>query len=116
MNNNPHHTHAMTGRKLRSALALTLVILLVELAGGFISHSLALRSDAGHVFTGIVALGLAWYATEQAGRPADAAKTYGYHRTGILAALANAAALILIVLVIAYEAVNRLQHPAKVTP
>ncbi|HEX8918634.1 MAG TPA: cation diffusion facilitator family transporter, partial [Chloroflexota bacterium] len=96
--------------------ALTAVILLVELAGAILSHSLALLSDAGHVFTDIFALGLAWFATFQAERPADATRTYGYHRTGILAALINAAALILIVLAIAYEALRRFQHPQEVTP
>lgn len=112
----PGHSHAMTGRKLRTALALTVLILAVELAGGLLSHSLALLSDAGHIFTDIVALGLAWFATAQAGRPADAGKTYGYHRTGILAALANAFTLLLIVAAIAYEAVRRFQHPESVTP
>lgn len=110
------HSHAMTGSKLRLAFVLTVVILFVELAGGFLSHSLALLSDAGHVFTDIVALGLAWFATVQAERPADAEKTYGYHRTGILAALANAISLILIVLAIGYEAFRRFQHPETVTP
>jgi len=88
----------------------------VELAGGLVSHSLALLSDAGHVLTDIFALGLAWFATVQAERPADAKNTYGYHHTGILAALANAVTLILIVIAIAYEAVGRFQHPEKVTP
>ena len=110
------HAHGMTRSKLRTALVLTAVILLVELAGGLLSHSLALLSDAGHVFTDIVALGLAWFATIQAGRPADASKTYGYHRTGILAALANALTLILIVLAIGYEAFRRFQYPEAVTP
>lgn len=110
------HTHSMTGRRLRTAFLLTAVILVIELAGGFLSHSLALLSDAGHVFTDIVALGLAWFATAQAERPADARNTYGYHRTGILAALANAVTLVLIVGVIAYEAIQRLQHPEPVTP
>jgi len=110
------HVHGVTGSKLRTAFALTAVILLVELAGGLLSHSLALLSDAGHVFTDIVALGLAWVATVQAERPADANKTYGYHRTGILAALANAVTLILIVLAIAYEAYQRFQHPETITP
>jgi cobalt-zinc-cadmium efflux system protein len=112
------HTHSMTGRTLRTAFFLTVIILAVELAGGLLSHSLALLSDAGHVLTDIVALGLAWYATIQAERPADARKTYGYHRTGILAALANAVTLIVIVIVIAiaYEAIQRFQHPEKVTP
>jgi cobalt-zinc-cadmium efflux system protein len=110
------HDHALTGQRLRTAFLLTAVILLVELAGGILSHSLALLSDAGHVLTDIFALGLAWFATAQAERPADAAKTYGYHRTGILAALANAVTLILIVLAIAYETIRRFQHPEQVTP
>ena len=111
-----NHGHAMSGGALRTAFLLTMIILAVELAGGLISHSLALLSDAGHVLTDIFALGLAWYATAQAERPADARKTYGYHRTGILAALANAVTLILIVLFIVYEAIGRFQHAEKVQP
>lgn len=110
------HAHHLTGTRLRTAFLLTAVILVVELTGGLLSHSLALLSDAGHVLTDIFALGLAWYATAQAARPADADKTYGYHRIGILAAMANAVTLILIVLFILYEAIGRFQHPEKVTP
>jgi cobalt-zinc-cadmium efflux system protein len=110
------HAHGMTGKRLRTAVLLTAVILAVELVGGILSHSLALLSDAGHVLTDIFALGLAWFAIVQAERPADARKTYGYHRTGILAALANAVTLILIVLFIVYEAIGRFQHPEKVQP
>jgi cobalt-zinc-cadmium efflux system protein len=110
------HTHSLAGNKLRTAFALTALILVVELIGGLLSHSLALLSDAGHVLTDIVALGLAWFATVQAMRPANAQKTFGYHRTGILAALANAITLILIVGAIAYEAIQRFQHPETVTP
>jgi cobalt-zinc-cadmium efflux system protein len=112
----PSHTHSIAGRKLAVALALTAGLLVVELVGAFFSHSLALFSDAGHVLTDVVALGLAWFATYQAGRPANARKTYGYHRTGILAALANALTLILILLAIVYEAVGRLARPERVTP
>ncbi|HZS94981.1 MAG TPA: cation diffusion facilitator family transporter [Chloroflexota bacterium] len=110
------HQHRSTGERLRLAFFLTLIILAIELAGGVLSHSLALLSDAGHVFTDIIALGLAWFAAVQAGRPADASRTFGYHRTGILAALANAATLIAIVAIIAVEAINRLQNPVTVTP
>jgi cobalt-zinc-cadmium efflux system protein len=106
----------MTRSKLRTAFLLTIVILLVELAAGLLSHSLALLSDAGHLLTDVVALGLAWFAAAQAERPADARNTFGYHRTGILAAQVNAATLIVIVVAIAYEAVRRLQHPETVTP
>lgn len=110
------HSHAMTGHKLKVALFLTVMILVVELAGGLLSHSLALLSDAGHVFTDIFALGLAWFATIQAERPADSSNTYGYHRIGILAALLNAVSLIVIVGAIAYEAMRRFQHQETVTP
>jgi len=103
------------GSGLRRALALTLVVLLVELAGGLYSHSLALLSDAGHVLTDVFALGLAWFAFEQAQRPADRRRSYGYHRATILAALVNSAALIVIVIAIAIEAVRRLATPVPVS-
>jgi cobalt-zinc-cadmium efflux system protein len=99
---------------LKKALALTCVILAVEFAGGLISHSLALLSDAGHVLTDVFALGLAWFAVEQAKRPADQRRSYGYHRVSILAALVNAVTLIVIVIAIAYEAVRRIAHPEPV--
>ena len=105
---------SQTGAKLRLALGLTLAILLVEFAGGLLSHSLALLSDAGHVLTDVFALGLAWFAVEQAKRPADQRRTYGYQRVGILAALLNAVTLIVIVIAIAYEAVRRLMEPQHV--
>jgi cobalt-zinc-cadmium efflux system protein len=106
----------MVGAKLRVAFLLTLVILGVETTGGFFANSLALLADAGHVLTDVVALGLAWYAAGQAGRPADPRNTYGYHRTGILVALVNAATLLAIVIVIAIEAVQRFTNPETVTP
>jgi len=90
------------------------VILVVELAGGLLSHSLALLSDAGHVLTDVFALGLAWFAIEQSKRPADQRRSYGYQRVGILAALLNAVALIVIVLAIGFEAVRRLMAPEPV--
>src|ERR1700686_1093572 len=102
------------GSALKLALALTCVVLAVELAGGLISHSLALLSDAGHVLTDVFALGLAWFAVAQANRPADARRSYGYHRVSILAALVNSVTLIVIVLVIAYAAIQRLAHPEPV--
>jgi cobalt-zinc-cadmium efflux system protein len=107
------HVHE-SGPRLRLALGLTLAVLLVELAGGVLSHSLALLSDAGHVMTDVFALGLAWFAVEQAKRPADRRRTYGYHRVGILAAFVNAITLIVIVLAIGFEAVRRLINPADV--
>jgi cobalt-zinc-cadmium efflux system protein len=102
------------GPALKVALALTCLVLLVELVGGLVSHSLALLSDAGHVLTDVFALGLAWFAVSQANRPADARRSYGYHRVSILAALVNSVTLIVIVLAIGYEAIRRLAHPEPV--
>src|SRR5258708_2167525 len=102
------------GSALKLALALTCVVLAVELVGGLVSHSLALLSDAGHVLTDVFALGLAWFAVAQANRPADARRTYGYHPVSILAALVNSVTLIVIVIAIAYEAVRRLAPPEPV--
>ena len=99
---------------LKVALGLTCVVLLVELLGGLAAHSLALLSDAGHVLTDVFALGLAWFAVAQAKRPADQRRSYGYHRVSILAALVNAVTLIVIVIVIAVEAVRRLANPEPV--
>ena len=108
------HQVRSRGSALKLALALTCVVLAVELVGGLISHSLALLSDAGHVLTDVFALGLAWFAVSQASRPADARRSYGYHRVSILAALVNSVTLIVIVLAIAFEAVRRLAHPEPV--
>src|ERR1700686_2662427 len=103
------------GSVLKLALALTCVVLVVELIGGLASHSLALLSDAGHVLTDVFALGLAWFALAQARRPADRRRSYGYHRVRILAALVNAVLPIPIAIALAYEAVQRLAHPQPVS-
>ncbi len=116
MSGTHNHTHSMAKQTLRLAFFLTIIILAAELIGGLLSHSLALLSDAGHVLTDIFALGLAWFATAQAERPANAHRTFGYHRVGILAALINAITLILITIWILFEAVQRFQHPTKVEP
>src|SRR5712692_6884920 len=92
------------GATLKRALALTCVILAVEFAGGVVSHSLALLADAGHVLIDVFALGLAWFAIEQAKRPADRRRSYGYQRVSILAALVNSVTLMVIVIAIAINA------------
>ncbi len=111
-----NHTHSMAKQTLRLAFFLTIIIVAAEVIGGLLAHSLALLSDAGHAFTDIFALGLAWFATMQAERPANASKTFGYHRVGILAALTNAVTLILVTIWILYEAVQRFQHPQPIQP
>jgi len=108
------HHHALSGTALKQAFLLTTLILAIEVAAGFASHSLALLSDAGHILTDVVALGLAWFAVEQSKRPADARRTYGYHRVGILTAMVNGATLIVIVIFIAIEAARRFANPQPV--
>lgn len=116
LHHHSHHTHGMTKRTLRLAFFLTSLILVAGLLGGILANSLALLSDAGHSVTDLFALGLAWFAAEQAERPSDERKTFGYHRVGILAALFNALSLIAIAIGILWEALQRFQHPEPVVP
>jgi cobalt-zinc-cadmium efflux system protein len=109
-----HDHHEIRGAALGQALALTVVILAVELVAGVASHSLALLSDAGHILTDVFALGLAWFAVVMSRRAPDARRTFGYHRIGILTAMANGATLIVVVGLVAFEAAQRLIHPEPV--
>src|SRR5258708_22088441 len=109
MSNEHTHSHEMAKQSLRLAFFLTILILVVELVGGWLANSLALFSDAGHVVTDIFALGLAWFATLQAERPSNARRTFGYHRVGILAALLTPVALILIPLAILFQSSHHFQ-------
>ena len=94
--------------------AVTLVVLLAEVAGGFAAGSLALLSDAGHVFSDLLALMLAWYGVRQIQRPSNARMTFGYHRVGIFVALFNAALLVGVSLAVMAEAYRRLLDPQPV--
>ncbi|TAK34306.1 MAG: cation transporter [Chloroflexota bacterium] len=107
-------TSGQIGNKLRLAVALTVGILVAEAVGGYLANSLALLSDAGHVFTDILALVLSWVGVLQAQRPGTAAMTFGFHRVGVLIALINAASLALIAGFIVVEAYHRLQQPEAV--
>jgi cobalt-zinc-cadmium efflux system protein len=113
---NQKHEHQLTREKLRMGFFLTLLLLLVELVGGMVAHSLALFSDAGHMLTDIGAFGLAWFAAVQAERPANQRRTYGYQRISILTALVNGVALVAIVVVITLEAFQRFRDPQKINP
>lgn len=105
---------ATDSRRLALALLITVVYFFAELVGGLLTNSLALLSDAGHMFSDIAALGLSLFAFQMARRPATPTKTYGYHRLEILAALINGLALWLIVGVIFNEAYRRLWNPPQV--
>ena len=100
--------------RLRLALVLTAIVLIVEVVGGLWAHSLALLSDAGHVVTDLVVLALSIFALRQVQRPASPRRSFGYQRVGILVALLNALLLGAIVVAIVIEALHRLQHPSAV--
>ena len=110
----PHpHSHG-AGRQLGIALAITLVMLLGEAIGGWIANSLALLADAGHVLTDGAALALALFVTWLARQPGKPEKTYGYLRWEILAALFNAATLLVISAGIVVEAILRFRTPEPI--
>jgi len=108
------HANEIKENRFVLALALTGLIFLVELIGGFWTHSLALLSDSAHVFMDAFALGLSYLAIRAAKLPANDKHTYGYHRMQVLAALTNGATLFLIAFEILREAWIRFQNPESV--
>jgi cobalt-zinc-cadmium efflux system protein len=113
------HVHAShggekTSRVLRISLVVTLVYIAILVIAGVRAHSLALLSEAGHNLSDFLALLLSLVAVYLQSRPPSATKTYGYHRAGVLAALINAASLVVIAFFIFYEAFRRLQNPEHV--
>ncbi|MBW8778873.1 MAG: cation transporter [Burkholderiales bacterium] len=108
------HTAGANEKSLKIALALTCAFLVVELAGGLIARSLALLSDAAHMFTDTAALGIALMAIHIAKRPADSKRTFGYHRFEILAAAFNAMLLLVVAAYILWEAYLRLKAPPEI--
>ena len=109
-----HHAPAGTERRFVLSLALTGVIFLAELVGGLLTRSLALLSDAAHVFLDVFALGISYVAIRLASLPPDDRHTYGYHRLRVLAALANGATLVLIAFEIFREAIQRFSNPEPI--
>jgi len=113
-----HDDHARSRaddrRRLSVTLALVATYLVAEVVGGLWTGSLALLADAGHMFSDVGALALSLFAIWLAQRPASVERTFGYHRVEILAALANAVALIVVVLLILREAIERLGAPREV--
>ena len=99
---------------LRRALILTALFFVVETAAGFLTNSLALLSDAGHMLSDVLALGVSLYAAYMSGKAPTSQKSYGYYRTEVLAALFNGIGLALVVGFIFYEALHRLMDPTAV--
>lgn len=101
-------------RPLWIAFGLTLVVLLVELAGALLSNSLALLSDAAHMLTDVAALGISLFAVRLSRRPADARRSYGYARMEAIGALVNGGLLFVVAGYILWEAVQRFRSPEAV--
>jgi cobalt-zinc-cadmium efflux system protein len=110
------HAHGAGGptRVLKVSLAVTLAYIVLLVVAGVRAHSLALLSEAGHNLSDFLALLLSLVAVYFQSRPANANKTYGYQRAGVLAALVNASSLVAVSVFIFYEAFRRLQHPEHV--
>jgi cobalt-zinc-cadmium efflux system protein len=101
-------------RRLSVVLGLTAAYVIAEVVGGVLTHSLALVADAGHTLTDVLGLGMALAAIWFARRPASAARTYGFYRTEMLAALFNSILPFGIAAYILYEAWQRLHAPPEV--
>jgi cobalt-zinc-cadmium efflux system protein len=108
-----HDLH-QSERRFGLALVLVCVTLVAEVGGGLWTGSLALLSDAAHVFLDILALAMSYAAVRLSARPADGRHTYGFHRLQVLAALANGATLVLVSLGIFREVWLRLRNPEPV--
>jgi cobalt-zinc-cadmium efflux system protein len=101
-------------KRLTMALAITGFIFVMELVGGFLSNSLALKSDAGHLFGDVMALGLSLLAVKLSKLPASSKRTYGYHRSEVLAAIINGTTLLILAIYIFYEAYRRFMEPEPI--
>src|SRR5437763_5062276 len=111
-----HGGHAAgSRRRLLAVLILTAAYMFAEGAGGWLTGSLALLADAGHMLADVAALALALLAAWFAARPATSNKPYGYYRLAILAAFANGVVLVLVSLRILYEAYERWAAPPEIS-
>ena len=114
MSGSHSHVGAISSKQLWVATGVTFVFCLGEAAAGYFSNSLALMADAGHNLADALALALSAFAIWMATKPADSKRTFGYHRVGILAALANAVGLVVMAGTIFWEALQRLYAPEPV--
>lgn len=112
----PHTHHAMVKKNKGISIAFwfTMLLFIAEIIGGYLTNSLAILSDAWHLLSDILALGVSWFALRQSTRPANKKLTFGYHRIGIFAALINNLSLIGISGYIYYTAIRRIFYPEQV--
>lgn len=108
------HTAGANSKRLMIALALTGTFLLAEVVGGIVFKSLALLSDAAHMFTDAAALAIALAAIQLGRRAADERRTFGYRRFEILAAAFNAILLFAVAAYVLVEGIRRFFEPVEV--
>jgi cobalt-zinc-cadmium efflux system protein len=101
-------------RRLVFALGVNLVLVVTQIVFGVVAHSLGLLADAAHNLTDVAAIGLSWFAVRLTLRRATAKRSFGYHRSTILAAQANAVMLLIMTAFILVEGIRRLLHPVVV--
>ncbi|WP_039456463.1 cation diffusion facilitator family transporter [Candidatus Jidaibacter acanthamoebae] len=114
------HTHNNYGDNINldknylfKALLLTLSFMVIEIIVAFVTGSLTILSDAGHMFTDTLALGLSWYSIKLSSKKANNTFSYGYHRAQIIAALLNGITLFILSIYIIIEAIIKIQNPVE---
>ena len=115
----PHGAHGGSAAgqnqtRLMIVLGLTTTYLIIEVVGGLLTNSLAMLADAGHMLTDVLGLAMALFAIRFAQKPATPAKTYGFYRAEILAAVANGVLLFGVAIYILYEAYQRFREPQAI--
>lgn len=112
-----HHSHAhskLSGKKLFYSIVLNIVITVSQVIGGLVSGSLSLLSDALHNFSDVLSLIISYIANKLARKDASSNKTFGYKRAEILAAFVNAATLMVVAVLLIFEAIKRFKAPEEI--
>lgn len=115
MHSSDQHRHEISGKNLGLAIFLNVFMTIAEAAGGLVSGSIALMSDAAHNFSDVISLVISWVANRLSKKGATLTRTFGFRRSEILAAFINSATLIIVSVVIIIEAVKRISSPEDVS-
>ena len=110
-----HHHHDVNGKRLGLTIFLNVIITAGQVVGGFISGSIALLTDAAHNFSDVLSLVISYVANRLARRKPTLKQTFGFRRSEIIAAFVNSVTLVVIALIIVYEAIGRLFSPEPVS-
>ena len=115
MHSSDQHRHEISGKNLGLAIFLNVFMTIAEAAGGIVSGSIALMSDAAHNFSDVISLVISWVANRLSKKGATLTRTFGFRRSEILAAFINSATLIIVSVVIIIEAVKRISSPEDIS-